>query len=99
TPGIFERFQQKVSFFENLIDMESYPETVEMPGLIIKTNSQMLKGNQVSWEIQPLSLLFEKYEMDVESRVVNNWAFILTGIVLLSLIIVLIVKAVKSTIG
>ncbi|MFH1296853.1 MAG: hypothetical protein ABIJ04_06220, partial [Bacteroidota bacterium] len=47
TPGIFERFQQKVSFFENLIDMESYPETVEMPGLIIKTNSQMLKGNQV----------------------------------------------------
>ncbi|MBL7137278.1 MAG: hypothetical protein ISS17_00700 [Bacteroidales bacterium] len=41
TPGIFERFQQKVSFFENLIDMESYPETVEMPGLIIKTNSQI----------------------------------------------------------
>ena len=75
--------------------METYPETVEMPGLIIETNSVMLKGNQVSWEVQPLTLLFQPYEMFVESRVVNNWAFVVTGIFLVLLIIVMIVKAVK----
>ena len=95
-PPLFEEFTKKVSFFQSLIDMESYPEMVEMPGVITETNSIMLKGNQVKWEVQPLSLLFVEYELSVESRVVNNWAFIVTGIVLLLLIIVLVVKAVKK---
>ncbi|MBN1198819.1 MAG: hypothetical protein JXA23_05670 [Bacteroidales bacterium] len=94
-PPLFSEFQKKVDFINNLILMDSYPETVEMPGVIIETNSTMLKGNQVSWEIQPMSLLFEPYEMLVESRVINNWAFILTGVILLLLIIVLVLKALK----
>ncbi len=94
-PPLFGEFNKKVSIFNNSILMETYPETVEMPGLIIETNSVMLKGNQVSWEVQPLTLLFQPYEMFVESRVVNNWAFVVTGIFLVLLIIVMIVKAVK----
>ena len=95
-PPLFEEFNKKMSFFDNLINMESYPEKVEMPGVITETNSVMLKGNQVSWEVQPSSILFEEYELSVESRVVNNWAFIVTGIILLLLIIVMIVKAFKK---
>jgi len=95
-PPLFGEFAKKVSFFESLIDMESYPEIVEIPGIITETNSFMLKGNQVSWEVQPFSLLFEEYELYVESRVVNNWAFIVTGVILLLLIIVMIVKAIKK---
>jgi len=96
TPPLFDDFNKKLASFNNLIMMETYSETVEMPGLIIETNSVMLKGNQVSWEIQPLNLLFEPYEMVVESRVVNNWAFVLSGIILLLLIIVLILNALKE---
>jgi len=95
-PPLFEQFNKKARFFESVIDMESYPETVEMPGLIIETNSAMLKGNQVSWEVQPFHLLFEEYELYAESRVINNWAFVILGVVLMLLIIILIVKAVKS---
>jgi hypothetical protein len=95
-PPLLGDFTKKVSAFNNLILLETYPETVEMPGLITETNSMMLKGNQVSWEIQPLTLMFQPYEMVVESRVVNKWAFVVTGIILLLLIFVLIVKAVKK---
>lgn len=95
-PPLFYEFDQKVAFFDNLIMMDTYSETVEMPGLILETNSVMLKGNQVSWEIQPLNLLLQPYEMVAESRVVNNWAFVVTGIVLLLLVGVLIVKAFRK---
>jgi len=94
-PDLFTDFNRKVAIFDNLFLMESYPETVEMPGLIIETNSLMLKGNQVGWEIQPLNFLFKEYEMTVESRVVNNWAFGIAGVVLLLLVVVLVIKAVK----
>ncbi|MFC2102176.1 hypothetical protein ACFLS7_04205 [Bacteroidota bacterium] len=94
-PPLFTEFSKKVDLFNNLLMMDTYPETVEMPGLIIETNSAMLKGNQVSWEIQPMCFMFTEYKMVVESRVVNNWAFVVTGIVLLLLIVVMIVKAVK----
>ncbi len=96
TPGLFDNFNKKVQFFNSLVDMESYPETVEMPGLITETNSSMLKGNQVSWEVQPLNLMLVEYEMVVESRVVNNWAFVILGIVILLLIIVMVIKALKT---
>jgi len=95
TPSLFSDFVKKVDLFNQLILMESYSETVEMPGLIIETNSSVLKGSQVTWEIQPMGLLFEPYEMIVESRVVNNWAFIVTGILLVLLVVVLVLKALK----
>jgi len=60
--------------------MKEYMNVVEMPGVITTTTSYMLKGNQVSWEVQPMAMLFADYEMSVVSRVVNNWAFIVTGV-------------------
>jgi len=91
-PPLFAGFLEKINLMDKLIGMESYPETVEMPGLLTRTNSISIRGNQVSWEVEPLSLLFGDTEFYAESRVVNNWAFILTGIILLALIILLIIK-------
>ncbi len=42
-----------------------------------------------------MSFFFEDYEMYVESRVMNYWAFVLSGIVVLLLLIALIVKIFK----
>jgi hypothetical protein len=80
----------------NLLEFEGFKQTVEMPGIITETNSTELKGNQVSWEVEPDSFFVKEYVMHVESRVVNYWAFALTGIVFLLLIVVILFKGFKK---
>ncbi len=94
-PPIFEEYTKKMEKLGTIFQMEGYTEEVEMPGLITATNSAMLKGNQVRWDFQPMSVMIRDYEMYVESRVVNYWAFILGGIVLLSLVVLLVIKAAR----
>jgi hypothetical protein len=95
SPPLFTEFRKKIILFDHLIMMETYPEIVEMPGLITGTNSISLKGNQVSWDVEALTLLFGDTEFYVESRVINNWAFVVTGIILLLLAGVLVIRALK----
>jgi hypothetical protein len=93
-PPLFENFVKKVLAFDRVIGLESFTEEVEMPGLITGTNSPMLNGNLVRWDFQPMNVIIRDYEMVVESRVINYWAFIVSGIVLLALVVLLILKAI-----
>jgi hypothetical protein len=95
-PSLFEDFTMKLNTLEGIIELEGYNEEVEMPGLITATNSAMLKGNQVRWEFQPLSVAACDYEMYVESRVINYWAFVLAGCVMLALVVLMVLKAVRK---
>lgn len=94
-PSIFEDFNSKFIILDNLIGMEEYDIVVEMPGLITETNSYHLMSNQLKWKIKDYTIFFEDFEMYAESRVVNYWAFVLSGIVGLLLLIALIVKILK----
>lgn len=91
-PYLFEKFNKKIEIFDKTFDTQDYKQNVIMPGLITATNSAELKGNTVSWEVQALSYLLNDYKMNVESRVVNYWMFVLTGLIILVLIILLILK-------
>ena len=92
----FSELAQKIMLLKNIIEMDTYKQNVEMPGLITETNSVSLKGNTVSWNFDPVPILFRDYEMYVESRVVNYWAFILLGVVLLMLISLLLIKSFRK---
>ncbi len=94
-PPVFQDLDELNIYIAKLIFAEKYTLEAEMPGLITETNATMMHGNTVSWDIAPLSFYFEDYEMTVESRVVNYWAFIVSGIVILLLLIALIVKLFK----
>jgi hypothetical protein len=94
-PPLFTEFNRKARFLENLVMMESYRAETEMPGLITATNSTALSGNRVAWDVFPMAFLLEDYTMEVESRVINVWAFVLAGLVLLGLVALVVVKAVK----
>ncbi|NQT76560.1 MAG: hypothetical protein HQ565_02520 [Bacteroidetes bacterium] len=94
-PPVFENLYNKIAFFDNLLMMENYTIAVEMPGLITETNSYMLLGNTASWNIENLTFFFEDYEIYVESRIVNYWAFVVSGLVLLLLLITLVIKVFK----
>ena len=94
-PPVFKELDKKVSFLLNAMWMEGYSQTVEMPGLITETNSISVTGNKVSWKVNGNKFLFQDYEMKVESRVVNKWAFIVSGLLLFLLLILLVVKVRK----
>ena len=91
-PPLFEALDKKISIVLNLTFMDGYSQTVEMPGIITETNSISVTGNQVSWEVNSNHFLFEDYEMRVESRVVNRWAFVVSGLFLFLVIILLFLK-------
>lgn len=91
----FKNLDNKLQFLINILEMEDYKVTVELPGIITETNSLSTKGNQVLWKVKSASILYEDLNMLVESRVVNKWMFVIAGVVLLLLIAVIIYKSVK----
>ena len=94
-PPLFQQFNRKAKFLENLLMMEDFHVEAEMPGLITGTNSSVLSGNRVTWDVFPMAFLLEDYTMVVESRVINVWAFVISGILFLGLLSLLVVKALK----
>ena len=89
----FMKLDSTMQFLDEIFDMDNYKMTVEMPGIITETNSGSTNGNIVLWNIDTVSFLFEDVTMEVESRVINKWMFIIAGIVLLSLLILIIIKS------
>ena len=92
----FIELVHKVKLLLNIIGMDSYKQNVEMPGLITETNSVSLKGNNVSWNFDPIPILFRDSVMYVESRVVNYWMFALSGLLVLIFIIFLVIKTFRK---
>ncbi|MEZ5082744.1 MAG: hypothetical protein R2750_04770 [Bacteroidales bacterium] len=91
-PPLFQEQNQKFLFIMQLIEMEDFTNVVEMPGLITSTNSINVKGNRLSWGVDVNSFLVSDYDMTAESRVINKWGFITTGIVILFTILIFFVK-------
>ena len=73
-----------------------YTNTVVMPGMVLDTNADEVKGTTVSWKFSADQFLLRDYPMWVESRVMNIWAVVLTGIVAIGLTIVLILLRFRS---
>lgn len=94
-PPLFEEFNHKANLFLAMILMQEFAQTVEMPGVITATNSTHISGNKVSWEISSNRFYFSDYEMVAESRVVNTWAFLVTGLIVFGLLFLILIKAWK----
>ncbi|MGB2958586.1 MAG: hypothetical protein WBD30_06835, partial [Bacteroidota bacterium] len=69
--------------FESRVFRNDYKAHVVMPGLITDTNAPTVEGNKASWSKFMTSCYFGEHEIWVESRVVNWWAIILTGGIIL----------------
>ncbi|MBT3243518.1 MAG: hypothetical protein HN352_10225 [Bacteroidetes bacterium] len=87
----FEYFTTKMDYFNEAMD-DNYRFVIRMPGLLVNTNSNEIEGNSLSWEIDYFEAFFEDYEMIAESRIVNIWAFIVTGLAIAFLLFGMIWK-------
>jgi len=69
---------------------DNYTNTVHMPGLILESNAPEIVGAKATWHTDFDRLRLRPFEMSVESRTVNVWAFVFTGVVILVLMVLMV---------
>ncbi|TSA26513.1 MAG: hypothetical protein D4R68_07290 [Ignavibacteriales bacterium] len=74
----------------------SYKNEVTMPGIILNTNAKTVEGNKVNWGFDENRFCYEDFTMMVQSRVINVWAFVVSGVIVLVVIILLLLPKFKK---
>jgi hypothetical protein len=81
---------------EYVFDQTEFTYNLNMPGIILDTNADVLRGNRMRWDIDPTELFLSDKSCHAESRIVNRWAFIVSGIIILFAVFMLIWAALKK---
>lgn len=79
-----EKYDNEI--FAGFID--SYNNEILMPGLLIDTNAESIAGDTLIWDVGLLSYLDSDYIMYAESKVTNDWAYLVSGFILAIAIII-----------
>jgi hypothetical protein len=86
TPAILKYLpvaRQAVAVMEQkeskIIHPDGWNYSVQMPGLILETNSNEVEGNAASWKFGLDQVKVGEYVMHASSRVTNIWTFVVTG--------------------
>jgi hypothetical protein len=74
---------------------ESFTNAVILPGILLETNATDVKGSAVSWKFSVDQLQLRSFEMRASSRVVNEWAIVLTGVIVLALLGLLVLSLLR----
>jgi len=89
----FLEFSERHCLWEDIFINDDYTNVVQMPGLIIETNSaEISEKNEVEWEVEWLKYFTDDYDMLVQSRIINFWAFWVSGGFIFVLLLFLILK-------
>ncbi len=75
---------------------ESYANAVVLPGILVETNAPDVKGSTASWKFGLDQLELLDFEMRARSRVVNEWAIAVTGVIVLALLGLLVVALIRN---
>ena len=74
----------------------NYKNEVTIPGIILSTNAKTIEGNKAVWEFDENRFCYVDYKMVFKSRAVNVWAFIVSGVIVLAVIVLLIIPKFKK---
>ena len=73
----------------------SYVTSIVMPGLVTGSNAPTIEGNKATWKDFKDYAKYLGYTMWIESKQVNWWAVIATGVLVVLLAVLLAVSAMK----
>ncbi|MDF1550658.1 MAG: hypothetical protein P1P88_22745 [Bacteroidales bacterium] len=76
---------------ELIVGQPGFKYNLQMPGLLIDTNSESIKGNMLSWQFEPTEAFFVTTVQRAESRIINLWAFVVSGLFLMGVLIFLLI--------
>ena len=74
---------------------EGWTSSVQMPGMLLETNSDVVEGNTITWKFSADQIHVGDFDMHARSRVANVWAFVVTGIAALFVILLAIIRALR----
>jgi len=74
---------------------ESFANTVVLPGILLETNAPDVKGSAASWKFSVDQLQLRDFAMRARSRVVNEWAIAVTGVIVLVLLGLLVLSLIR----
>jgi hypothetical protein len=80
-------------------DFKDYSVKIIMPGKVIGTNGFIDETDHLLWPVKSDYFIAAPYEMWAESRIVNKWAWIVTGIFLIFVITGLVIRIVSKREG
>ena len=78
------------------VKFKNYSVRIVMPGKVIGTNGFIDKTDILLWPVTSDYFMTEPYEMWAESKVVNTWAWIITGIFMIFVITGLLIKLFRN---
>ena len=81
-----------ISIRRALVNFKDYSVRIVMPGKVIGTNGFIDKTDQLLWPVKSDFFQTEPYEMWAESKTVNTWAWVVTGIFLVFVITGLVIR-------
>lgn len=75
-----------------IVNFKDYSVRIVMPGKVIGTNGFIDKTEVLLWPVKSDYFMTEPYEMWAESKVINTWAWVVTGAFILFVITGLIIR-------
>jgi len=92
-PTLYKDFSKKASkTFDCLVFDEKIKCSTIMPGALLQTNADSIAGSQTYWNINERYFFAKDHQLIAKSRLVNKWAFILSGFIALGLLILVFRK-------
>jgi hypothetical protein len=79
------------------VKFNDYSVKIVMPGKVIGTNGFIDETEQLLWPVKSDYFMTEPYEMWAESKVVNTWAWIVTGIFMIFVMTGLLIKLFRNS--
>jgi hypothetical protein len=86
-PSAYKIFETKIENTANLFKSdEDFKNSITMPGLLLNTNADSISDGKTYWNYNEHYFYLNDYHLYAESRIINKWAFAITGIVTILLL-------------
>lgn len=87
-PPTFEIFYKQLQISEDFFtDNYTIKQATALPGLLLESNADSIDANTAFWNYNSSRNFAQNYTLYSKSRIVNTWAFILTGAIILILLV------------
>jgi hypothetical protein len=74
---------------------QSFTYKLIIPGEILEAENAIVQNNAFSWRLTAYRMIYDDYTIEAKSRIINYWAFIITGLIVLISIFSLFYKPKK----
>lgn len=75
---------------------DNYENSIQLPGLLLDSNSDRLQGNLITWKVSNERLKVGDLVMRAQSRITNLWTFVVTGLAGLIIVGKVVVRAMRK---